>query len=142
MIDRLHSAADVSFGADLAMAEWLRANTSDKASVFIWGFEPMVYDLAKRRPASRYIYNVPQRLNWPGLEASRKELMADLQRDDPDVILVLKNDIFTQVTGNNQDSWAALQHFDALKRFVDTGYRLEGRIEDFLIYTRRAGRGG
>jgi len=141
LIDRLHSVADVSFGADLAMAEWLRAHTADEASVFIWGFEPMVYDLANRHPASRFIYNVPQRLEWPGLESAREELMADLRRDNPDVVLVLRNDVFTHVTGNHQDSWAALQQFDELKQFIGLGYRFEGSIEDFLIYTRKAARG-
>lgn|GEM_PF-318462 len=138
-IDRLHSKGDVSFGADRAMAEWLRRHTTDDASVFIWGFEPMVYDLARRRPASRYIYNVPQRLQWPGSEAAREELMVELRQNEPEVILVLKNDIFTHVTGDHQDSWAALQQFEELKRFVDLGYGFEGSIEDFMIYTHRVG---
>jgi arylsulfatase A-like enzyme len=138
-IDRLHSKGDVSFGADRAMAEWLRTHTSDRASVFIWGFEPMVYDLAGRRAASRYIYNIPQRLDWPGSEAARQELMKELEQDEPEVILVVKNDIFTHVTGNLEDSRAALQRFDELKQFIDVGYRFEGSIEDFMIYKRRDG---
>ena len=33
-------------------------------TAFIWGFEPMIYDMAERRPATRFIYDVPQRVAW------------------------------------------------------------------------------
>ncbi|MGB5681714.1 MAG: glycosyltransferase family 39 protein [Polyangiales bacterium] len=137
VLDWLHSKGDVSFGANVEMARWLRDNTDEDDTVFIWGFEPMVYDLAGRRFASRYIYNVPQRLEWPGSNAARAELMRDLHRTQPDVVLVTRGDVFTHVTGDRRDSFAMLDEFDELGRFLDVGYSLDGNIQDFMIYTRR-----
>lgn len=137
-LDWLHSKGDVSFGSNVEMARWLRDNTDDDGTVFIWGFEPMVYDLAERRFASRYIYNVPQRLDWPGSNAARAELMSDLQRTQPEVVLVTRGDVFPHVTGDGRDSFAALGEFDELGRFLDLGYSFEGNIGDFMIYTRRS----
>ena len=136
-VDQLHTAGDVSLGANRAMAGWLVEHTPDDAVVYIWGFEPMVYDMAARRSASRYIYNVPQRLDWPGAQAAREELLAELVRAEPEVILVLRNDVFPFVTGDTKDSWEALHEFSELGRFIGLGYHFEGRIQDFLIYTRR-----
>ncbi len=136
-LDWLHSKGDVSFGANVEMARWLRENTDDDETLFIWGFEPIVYDLAARRFASRYIYNVPQRLDWPGSNAARAELMSDLERTRPDVVLVTRGDVFTHVTGDGRDSFAMLGEFDELGRFLEVGYSFEGNIEDFMIYTRR-----
>ena len=137
VLDWLHSKGDVSFGANVEMARWLRDNTEDDETLFIWGFEPIVYDLAARGFASRYIYNVPQRLDWPGAKAARDELMSDLERTRPDVVLVTRGDVFTHVTGDGRDSFAMLGEFDELGHFLNVGYSLEGNIEDFMIYTRR-----
>ena len=137
VLDSLHSKGDVSFGANVEMARWLRENTDDDETLFIWGFEPIVYDLAARRFASRYIYNVPQRLDWPGSTAARAELMSDLERTRPEVVLVTRGDVFTHVTGDRRDSLAMLGEFDELGRFLDLGYSYEGNIEDFMIYARR-----
>jgi hypothetical protein len=62
--EELASVADVSLTADRAVARELRSRTSEGAPVFVWGFEPVVYWLADRPPASRFVYNVPQRTSW------------------------------------------------------------------------------
>ena len=74
--------ADVSFSADRSVAELLRARLAPEETVFIWGFEPMIYDMAERRPATRFIYDVPQRVAWYRDEA-RATLMSDLERIRP-----------------------------------------------------------
>ena len=65
------------------------------------------------------------------------ELMSDLERTRPDVVLVTRGDVFTHVTGDGRDSYAMLGEFDELGHFLNVGYNLEGNIEDFMIYTRR-----
>ncbi|HEU4533547.1 MAG TPA: hypothetical protein VFS00_05490, partial [Polyangiaceae bacterium] len=136
--DHLHSVADVNAGANRQVAEWLRAHTPEGSSVYIWGFEPAIYDLAGRRPASRYIYNVPQRVAW-GREAARRELLAELERERPAAFVVERNDVFPFVTGDRLDSAAALQTFDALRASVEREYELAVTIEDFDVYLRAGG---
>jgi hypothetical protein len=134
--DHLHSVADVNAGANRLVAEWLRARTPEGSSVYIWGFEPAIYDLAGRRPASRYVYNVPQRVAW-AREATRRELMAELERDRPAAIVVERRDVFPHVTGDRLDSAATLETFGALKAMVDREYEFVTTIEDFDLYARK-----
>lgn len=135
-VDRVHTMGDVSFGANRLVARWLAKRASPDDHVFIWGFEPMVYDMAARRPASRYIYNVPQRLDWPGRGAARGLLLRDLAETRPEVIVVLRNDALPKVVGDQRDSAGALRGFSELGGLIEANYRLEETIEDFMIYGR------
>jgi hypothetical protein len=133
--DYLYSVADVNAGANRQVAEWLRLHTADDATVFVWGFEPEIYDLARRRPASRYIYNVPQRVSWAN--DSRQVLMDELKRSRPQAVVVERRDVFPHVTGNRDDSAAALRSFPELDDFIQDNYRYVLTIEDFDIHERR-----
>ena len=137
ILDRVYSKGDVSMAADRAAAEWLRARTTPDETVFIWGFEPLVYDLAHRRPATRYIYNVPQRAAWFRSRA-RNELMEDLAASNPAAVIVVQNDRLEKVTGNDRDSYEELAAFPELRRWLEARYQPAGVAEDLLVYTRRA----
>jgi hypothetical protein len=136
--DHLHSVADVNAGANRQVAEWLRAHTPEGSSVYVWGFEPVMYDLSGRRSASRYVYNVPQRVAW-AQEATRRELMGDLERARPAAIVVERRDVFPFVTGDRLDSAASLKTFGALEAMVERDYELVTTIEDFDLYVRKGG---
>ncbi len=82
---KLYSVADVNYDADRRVAEFLRERLAPNELAFIWGFEPMIYDMAERRPATRFIYDVPQRVAWYKDQA-RTALMADLDRTPPKAI--------------------------------------------------------
>jgi hypothetical protein len=137
ILDRVYSKGDVNMAADRAAAEWLRANTAPGATVFIWGFEPVVYDLADRRPASRYIYNVPQRAAW-FQDGARARLMQDLAASDPAAVIVVRNDRLERVTGNDRDSAGELAAFPGLRNWLEARYRVVGVAEDLTIHARRA----
>ena len=52
-LDRgLYYVADYNLGADRDVAALVRSLTSASDSIYIWGFEPCIYWLADRRPAS------------------------------------------------------------------------------------------
>lgn len=132
--NRLHTAGDVHYGANRRMAAWLAEVTPPGAPIYVWGFEPMLYELADRRPASRWIYNVPQRLDWAYRERARDELMRDLAREPAAAIVVVANDVWTGVTGSRRDSVAELEGFPALRRLLAAGYRRVWQIEDLTAY--------
>jgi hypothetical protein len=139
--DRLHSLPDYDAAANRRVADWLREHTDPDDSVYLWGFEPVIYELADRRCASRYIYNVPQRLPWPGRAAARRELVAELRADPPAVFIVARGDDFRLVTGNRRDSEAELAGFAPLRELLERDYRRERRIGSFTLHVRRAGGG-
>jgi hypothetical protein len=137
MLDReLTAVADYNFDADQRLALAMRRRTPESAPVFVWGFEPMVYLLADRKPASRFIYNVPQRVQWAQVRA-RSTLMADLARCPPQLIAVQSNDVFPSVTGDDLDSRRALRTFPELSVLIERDYELIEAIEDFELYERR-----
>lgn len=135
-LDRVfHRSADFDLAADRDVAERLRTLTSPNDTLFVWGFEPAIYWLAERKPASRYIYNVPQRVSWER-DAARERLMNELGANSPSFIVVQHNDVFRFVTGNTLDSHAALSDFGALAKLIDDEYSWVERIEDFDLFRR------
>ena len=132
----LYSVADVSYGANRRVAEFLRRELAPTDFAFIWGFEPIIYDMAERRPASRYIYNVPQRVAW-AKEQARATLMAELDARPPKAIVVEHRDVFPVVTGDTLDSADTLKRFPALVARIADQYALATTIEDFDVYLLR-----
>jgi hypothetical protein len=132
----LYSVADVSYGANRKVADFLRHALRPDELAFIWGFEPIIYDMADRRPASRYIYNVPQRVAW-AKESTRATLMADLDARPPKAIVVEHRDVFPVVTGDALDSADTLKKFPALAERINERYALVTTIEDFDVYILR-----
>ncbi len=136
--DRLYSSGDVSARANRKLAEWLLANSPADEPVYIWGFEPAIYQMAQRRPASRYVYNVAQRAPWLRAE-SRRILLGELDRSPPAVIIVEHSDVIPWVTGDNLDSAAALQDFPELTALIRDRYQMATRIEKFDLYICKRG---
>jgi len=135
-IDRLASVADVNAAANRAVATFLRERVPADRTVFVWGFEPVIYDLADRTPSTRYLYDVPQRVSW-AKAPERETLMRDLTASPPAAIVVEHRDVFPMVTGDAIDSNDTLQSFDALRGLLRERYWIAETIEDFDIYLER-----
>jgi hypothetical protein len=131
--DQLHSLGDFDAGANRRLVEWLRDNTRRADTVFIWGFEPSVYYLAERNPASRYIYNVAQRANWDAGE-SRSILIDELTTSSPAVIVVERGDKLEWVTGNTRDSAQSLDEFPALSSMIAERYQRGPKLGKFDLF--------
>ena len=133
--DRLYSVADYRAGDNRRAADWIRAETSPDAAVFIYGFTPELYIASNRRLASRYIYIVPQKATWSRLEA-RSRLLAELQQSRPAAFLVEHEDVMPWVDGTQNDSAGDLERFDELKSVIGAAYQKEQRVGKFDVYRR------
>lgn len=132
----LHRAADYDLAADRKVAEWVEQNTSPRDSVLVWGFEPVIYWITGRRPATRFIYNVPQRSQWQ-TEVSQRLYLDEVRANHPSVVIVQHHDVFPGVTGHITDSAADLARFPGLERYLADSFEFETSIEDFDLYRRR-----
>jgi hypothetical protein len=132
-VDKLASVADVNAAANREVAAFLSARVPAERHVFVWGFEPVIYDLANRGPSTRYIYDVPQRVAW-AKERERRILMADLAKDPPAAIVVEHRDVFPMVTGDAIDSADTLRGFPELAGLLASRYSRATTIEDFDVY--------
>lgn len=138
---RFDRYGDVSLQANRAVASFLRAHTEPDDPIFIWGFEPLIYWLADRPPASRFIYTVPLVVDWSP-DAWRPELISDLTREQPRFLVVAHNDALPWMTGRADDSAAQLRGFPELEALIARHYRRAHTIEDFDIYRREQRTGG
>lgn len=137
-LDRLASVADVNTVTNRAVAELLREVVAADRAVFVWGFEPSIYDMAERAAASRYIYNVPQRVSW-AKEEHRKVLLADLAKTPPAAIVIEHWDVFPHVTGDSLDSADSLPDFPEMQKLLDEKYILHTTIGQMDVYLEAKG---
>ncbi|MEP7053401.1 MAG: glycosyltransferase family 39 protein [Pseudomonadota bacterium] len=128
--------ADFNLQADRDVGLEVRSRTGSADRIFVWGFEPAIYWFAEREPASRFIYDVAQRSEWQKGYA-RAELMRDLDAHVPAMVIVQHNDVFPAVTGHAWDSHDELPAFPELAGYIEHGYELVKRIEDFDLYERK-----
>jgi len=138
IMDDLATAADVDAAANREAALWIAGHTTVGAPVFVWGSEPVIYILAGRPPASRYIYNVPLRVEGYA-EKARTALLAELRARPPAAVAVESGDVLPGVTGNPRDSRAELERFPELEDFLETGYVRSAAFPKFAIWLRAPG---
>jgi dolichyl-phosphate-mannose-protein mannosyltransferase len=133
--DRLYTVFDYDAHDNRLVEGWIARETPPAATLFIWGFTPEIYVLADRRPANRFIYDVPQRAPW-SRDAEREALMRELTAAPPDVILVEHEDVIPLVTGLGADSAYELRGFDALRALLASRYRRVAYVKKFDVYRR------
>ncbi len=134
--DKLASVADVDAGQNRAVAAFVQGSVPPGRPIFVWGFEPVIYDLAGRRPSTRFLYDVPQRVAW-AKAGLRDVMMRDLEASPPAAIVVEHRDVFPMVTGSTLDSADTLPDFPALATLIASRYRLARSIDDFDVYLER-----
>jgi len=133
--DRLYSVFDFNARDNRLVEAWLARETPENATIFIWGFTPEIYVMANRQPATKFIYDVPQRAPW-SRDAAREELMTLLSANPPDVILVEHEDVIPLVTGIGADSAYELRGFDALRSLLASRYQRVAYVKKFDVYRR------
>lgn len=126
---------DFSAADTRAMAELVAKTTAPGDSIYLWGFDALVYFLADRPAASRFGYNYPMITGSADYkEKSRQELLGDLDRNPPRMILVEDND------DNNlmqTTSRAYLGGFPELESFIARYYVPVASNAHYLAYARR-----
>ncbi len=125
-----------SLRASQEVAQLIRDHTPPDQPTFVWGFEPLIYYLADRPPASRFIYAVPLVTEWSPPEW-RQELVRELRENSPPCIVVARDDAMPWMTGRNDDSAAQLLHYPELLQFLRENYRPDRRIGQFGLWKRR-----
>ncbi len=132
---RHDSGSDFSLREDLALADYIAANTDPTDRIFIWGYEPLVYFVARRWPVSRFIYNFPLVVSWRTADF-RSELVAALAATPPRLMVVAHGDATPWVMGHDKDSYASLLEFPELLDFIRNNYFFATSVERFDILFR------
>jgi hypothetical protein len=125
---------DYNFGVDRIVAAQVAKATRADDRVFIWGFEPVIYSLAQRQPASRFLYDYPLMPRFSAHARYVRELLGDLRARPPALILVLRGD---RNDLEAQDSASQLQALPELAEYLQRGYEEAWNAGNFVCYARR-----
>jgi hypothetical protein len=121
--------------ANAELAEFVKTHTEPADRIYIFGMAPAVYLLSRRLPANRFLWAYPAVSDTVRGDAFTLDaLVQSLEAAQPRLLILERN---------NRDSlmgWRIEQHFQdpAMIRLLGR-YRLQGQIEDFLIYARESG---
>jgi hypothetical protein len=129
--------AGFDLNADREVAAWVKGQTAPDDSILVWGFEPAIYWLAQRKPATRFIYDVPQRTAWQR-RISQQRFMQDVIRNRPVVVIVQHADIIPAVTGGMGDSAADLSEFQPFADWLGANYHPAGYRFNFEYFRLRS----
>jgi 4-amino-4-deoxy-L-arabinose transferase-like glycosyltransferase len=126
---------DFSRTGTLRAATYLREHTEPGETAFIWGAEPLVNFLAQRPSPTKYIftYMLVSEGGSSRLDASRRNLINDLDKAKPTYVVLVEGDV-TPLTPLG--SRAQLDEFPALKAILESEYRFEIQVEDYLFYRK------
>ena len=83
------------------VARWLRANTAPDDRVLVWGGQASIYFRSGRRPASRFVTNVPLRFPWSAKRA-RDILRREIESTPPAAIIVSRKDRVPAIFGHRR----------------------------------------
>jgi hypothetical protein len=128
---------DFWFLADRLLADYLKERTEPEDRILVFGFEPLVYFLADRKPASRFIFNDPITAAYVSPETRRKRLdrlVSDLERNRPAYIVIVKDDANPV---DPTDSYEFFMNTPRLRSFLETGYVLDQPAPKFHVYRRK-----
>jgi hypothetical protein len=124
-----------SFSDLMDLADHLRAETSEDATVYIWGYQPLVHFLSGRPSPTRFVHNPMLTVPW-GNPAWREELVRDLRDRRPSHIVICRNDEIPWATGVEEDSEALFQKFETFRALVASDYDLAWETARFTVYRR------
>lgn len=125
---------DYNFLETKKTGERIRKITSPNQTIFVWGFEPYIYFLSARLPASRFLYDYPLMARFKSVHTDyAHKLLSDLKTNKPALFIVLLRD---QNDIEARDSYTQLKDFTALMEIVDTSYEPLWRFGDFICFRR------
>ena len=116
------------------VAARIAAETQPEDSIFVWGFEPSIYFLSERNPASRFLYDYPLLPAFgPLAEEHERQLLADLGQSSPALFVVVRADANDL---EPVDSETQLMDHPLIAEYLSNFYRPAWSVGDFRVYRR------
>jgi hypothetical protein len=119
-----------------AISAYVRERTAPGESIYVWGFEPLIYMLADRPSSSRFIHSVPLVTDWSP-PAWQREFMAELETNPPAYFIAQHMAGGTWITGHNITYFEYIAQFPALQAFLDANYDHDIDMVGASIYRHR-----
>jgi hypothetical protein len=120
------------------LARELRERTGPGDYLYVWGFDPVIYLLADRPAASRFIYSTAMLYDWSP-RTWQDEFIEELQSRAPVYIVAARNEDVTggtELTLNPIDR-IAYGPFPAILEWLATHYDFEDERNGYLVFRRK-----
>jgi hypothetical protein len=127
---------DHDYDVDAAVAAYLAEHTEPDDCVVVWGYEPLIYFLARRAACTRYIFDYPLTCQYAPdswLRKTRSIFLAEIEAQPPTYIAVAHDDVNPV---ESVDSAEQLTQFTALAEIVAGSFCKEAIIGNFDLYRR------
>lgn len=132
----LYGRGTFSFRASDEVAAYIRQRTNPDDTIFLWGYDPLLYVLSERDSASRFTSFLPLMTSWTPHEW-HEEFVNDLERRKPSYILLQRNENARWITGNSIDPPDFVQLIPRFQQLLERDYQLERYIEDYTLFRRK-----
>ena len=124
------------WGEMMEVIDFVKGNSDAGDSVYVWGFEPLIYYRSDLRSPTRFITNMPQIAPWCPPEW-REELMLELRADPPTLLVVNRDDAVYPILYTRLDSEQSLAEFPALTQFLTERYISARDFHAFHVFRLR-----
>lgn len=131
-----YAGGTYSYLADDQVARYLQDHTAPGDTIYVYGYEALIYLISGRESASRFFYVFPVISTWSPA-AWKAEFYNDLETKQPRYILVQANEGAPWITGLHEDTAQFAAHDARLQALLAAHYTLETQIEDFTVYRFR-----
>lgn len=128
-----YNGGPFSYLADDEVGRYLQQRTRPGDTIYVYGYEHLVYLLSGRDSASRFFYVFPTISTWAP-PAWHDELIRDLTAKRPRYILIEANEGAPWITGLREDTAHYAAHDAPLQALLAARYQRERQIEDFTLY--------
>lgn len=120
----------------LDVVDYIEKNSSPSDPIYLWGSNSLIYFLTGRPSPTRFVLNLGVIAKW-GDSAWKSELMRDVERAKPSLIVVTRGDAVPTITYVDMDSEQYLHNnFQSLDRYIKNKYKQVADFHGFVIYGR------
>jgi hypothetical protein len=117
------------------LAAELRRRTGPGEFVYVWGFDPVIYLLADRPSASRFIYSYPLTAEWAP-RAWQTEFMHELEERPPAYFVAPHAGGTPDTTAHALDAVDFVGSFPVLHQWLVARYQFEAKMNGYLVFRR------
>jgi hypothetical protein len=132
----IYGRGSFSYRASDEAAAYLRASTRPGDTLFVWGYDPLLYVATDRDSPSRFTSFLPLMASWTP-HAWTEEFVDDLEREHPAYIVLQRNENAPWITGHWIDPVEFVPLLPRFQALLQTDYEFDRRIEDYFLYRRR-----
>ena len=120
----------------LEVVDYIQKQSSPDDPIYVWGSNSLIYFLTGRPSPTRFVLNLGVIAKW-GDAAWKPEIMRDIEKIKPCLIVVTRGDAVPTITYVNMDSEEYLsENFSSLRDYIDHNYTRVAEFDGFLIYKK------